>query len=101
AAVTKPGEYQGWWADTLFGKKGESSLRDSLEWAGKTIGARAAEGTIGPDLQPGTSAPVLPPELAGPSRLLPSEAKKSLQDKFNSFGAGGSAPQGFMSQKLT
>ena len=27
AAATKPGEHQGWWADTLFGKKGESSLR--------------------------------------------------------------------------
>jgi transposase-like protein len=124
-AFTKPAEHQGWWADALFGKRGESSLRDALEWMAAKRGnpspdyysdevttkPGATEPTIfnrPPEMQPGTSAPALPPELAGPSRLSPAGAKSSIQDRFKAFGKsssvegeGGAQRYGLLTQEAT
>ena len=74
AAIQTPGDYSGWWADFLFGKKGEDSIRDLLEWLAAKMGRdtsglsnTATPGQVGsvgqggnlPDFQSGTSAPEL------------------------------------------
>ncbi|MBT1509404.1 hypothetical protein KIP88_02720 [Bradyrhizobium sp. SRL28] len=119
AAIKTPSDYEGWWADALFGKKGESSIRDILEWMAAKMGHdtsglanTATPGELGavgqggnlPDFQSGTSAPVLPPEWQEPSRLQPDEVKKSIQDRFKQFGANDNVSGtrvGFMTQELT
>ena len=117
AAIQSPGDYQGWWADALFGKKGEDSIRDLLEWLAAKMGKdlsgldnTATPGEVNkvghggnlPELQSGTSAPVLPPEWQPPSALRPDQAKAAIQDRFGKFSGGGAAPRAnFMTEDLT